>query len=235
MSRLLKVCLLTIICALSLFFTDNASAQNRTFDGEEILPPTLNSGDFLITGFMSYPSWDLFVLDLVNGYTSNPNYDNVSLFGVAPFGLKVEYMFTSIFGLTLEGMYNFWDVSFDVDGYENSFGIRRTRIQVGMNYHVDDINVQDLDVYGGLAIGTNSRLVRSESTDPNFAVGNYYPGWNITSPISFRVRAGLSYFLSDNWAINFEVGFGGPVIAAGLMYRSLRDQRIEQPETESKL
>jgi hypothetical protein len=225
--------LIYLVLCLWIIQNNGVFSQSSTFDGEEILPPQMNGGDLLIGGFASYPNWELFILNLVNEYDSNPNYTDVKLGGLAPVGIKLEYLFTPMIGMTLEGMYNFWNVDFNTNEFENSFGVQRTRIQIGFNYHVTDINVEKLDVYGGLAIGTNSRLLKSESTDPNFSISGYYPGWNRSFPISFRFRGGLSYFFTEKVALNMEVGVGGPIISAGIIYRSPARVK-EEPEVSPK-
>ncbi|MGM0479520.1 MAG: hypothetical protein ACQERC_09870 [Bacteroidota bacterium] len=177
---------------------------------------TLNEEDFLITGFSSYPNWGKFFIEQ---YLVGTSASDISLGGLPPSGLKLEYMLSNQFGFTLDGIYNSWNASWEQNTYQYDLKLSRLRFQIGFNYHVPDHGADNLDLYGGFALGSNS-TTRSFDTDaPNSMVETFIQNPFLNFPISSRFRIGATYFLKRNFGLNIELATGGPMIGLGAVIR----------------
>lgn len=204
--------------------------------GVSVKGQALKKGDIVIDAYAGYPNWGQFFTethiknnDIFEGNTQN---------GVVPVGIKSLFMIDDIFSFTLDINYTSWGGSWaskdsmqvinNNDGsYQNimatyDFSVQRLRFQVGMNYHMDDMEIEELDLYGGFAIGTNALFIDEETNDPyfDFRSNSYFlDDPFLLSPISVRARIGARYFIRENFALNLELGLGGPTIVAGLSFR----------------
>jgi opacity protein-like surface antigen len=222
-SRSYLVILLCFFCLSSLF------AQEK--DKDEYVPVLLKD-NMLITGFFGIPNWGTFFVD---NHFRDSRVSNGNSFGIPPLSLEFEYFFSERISGTLTGIYNKWGgqwqelVLDDVNGLiletqrDFSFEVTRIRILAGINYHYYDFAIDNVDLYAGLAIGANSIYASHESN---------YQGWHprndnyfneldsdLEFPISYRLRGGIRYFLSDKLAVNVEVGIGGPTFNMGINYK----------------
>lgn len=177
----------------------------------------LQKGDFLITGFSSYPNWGKFLVETTLEADGINQYD---VNGIPPSGIKLEFMLSNEMSFTLDGIFNTWNASWiDNNDYENNVKLNRTRFQIGFNYHIPDMDSDDLDLYGGMAIGSNSRNISVTSDNPGFDVDSFVDNPFVAFPLSFRVRFGGTYYIKQNFGINFEVATGGPIVGAGLVFK----------------
>jgi hypothetical protein len=149
--------------------------------------------------------------------------------GFAPLGVSGEIMLSPTFGLSIDGIANSWGVEWRelglTDTISRSFSLNRYRILIGLNYHMDDLQNNKLNVYGGFALGPN--IVRLQNSFSEELIFN-----NINEfPLAFRARAGLRYFFTDNIAGNMELGLGGPALRFGLTYRLLKDNPRSQAKS----
>lgn len=202
----MKSLTITILtCLMFTFGTSNVNAQ------------AVRKGDLMITGFSSYPNWGKFLMETA---LSLDNVNNYSVTGIPPSGLKFEYMLSNEMSFTLDGIYNSWKANWTGNnGYNNEVKLNRTRIQIGFNYHIPDLDSEDLDLYGGMAIGTNSRNVSFKSDNEFFNIDQYVTNPFVSFPISSRLRFGGTYYLKESIGINFEVATGGPVIGLGVVVK----------------
>lgn len=196
----------------------------------------LEKGDFVISPFAGYPNWGKFLAErtMSDDLFGSDQFENSSTSGVAPIGLNLEYMLSDEFSFTIGATYNSWSAEWDqtvedyVSGnyvystYSFKYGMQRFRVQVGINYHYSDLENEDLDVYGGFAIGTNNKEFTEfrndggQVSDPFFA---FSQSAVITLPVSARVRVGGRYKFTDNFLINMELGLGGPLIMLGVSFK----------------
>lgn len=176
----------------------------------------MQKGDLVVTGFSSYPNWGKFGMETVlqafniNDYVVN---------GFPPSGVKLEFMLSDEIGFTLDGIFNSWNAKWKNNGFNYEASIFRTRIQIGMNYHIPDLDSDNLDLYGGFGIGSNSNLKRFESNDEFADEEKYFNNSFLSFPLSARVRAGVTYYVSQMIGINAELALGGPVIGLGVVVK----------------
>ena len=116
--------------------------------------------------------------------------------------------------------------------FDNSFEGSRFAFQIGANYHVPDLEGDNLDLYFGFAIGTNNinATLEKEQNDLNDAAvrsQNYFlnSGFFFNSaslaqtPLSARFRVGGRYFFKTNLALNAELGTGIRTLSVGLTFK----------------
>jgi hypothetical protein len=211
-----------LLAACFLMMQNDVSAQVVNQGMDEDIPLAVNKGDVLITGFASYPNWGRY---LANVAINSSEVDNPSTGGFAPLGAQVEFMLSDIFGFTIDGIFNQWNANWDTDGfdvngdpivYNNSVTVNRTRIMVGLNYHLDDIKNEQLNLYGGFALGFNDRRINLNVEDQNFSS---FWGSAIDLPLAGRARLGMRYFLTESIGLNLELGVGGPILRGGLTFK----------------
>jgi hypothetical protein len=183
----------------------------------QVQSQALKKGDLVIAGFSSYPNWGKF---LIESSLASSGISSYNVKGIPPSGLRFEFMLSNEIGFTLDGIYNSWDATWSNNsGFENNINLNRTRVQIGFNYHVPDIDSEELDLYGGFALGTNTRNISFSSDDPTFDAAFFIDNPFVDFPLSSRFRLGASYYVSSNVGINFELATGGPVIALGVLVK----------------
>lgn len=219
-----------------LFVASFSNAQTE----EESSWNRLQKGDVLVDAYAGYPNWGVYNLtSYINGLgTSEMNSNS----GIVPLGIKGEFFLSDEISFTLDASYTQWSGSWDATiteydslqqptttDIENSYNASRFSFQIGANYHIPDIESDNLDVYMGVGIGTNniSESLEREQPDFNAKEQNYFlsNGFFLTSstlattPLSFRLRVGGRYFFTNNVALNVEAGTGIRTILFGLTYR----------------
>lgn len=218
----IKNWVLTFFVAFALFYQNNVNGQVVNQGMDQDIPLAVNKGDVMITGFVSYPNWGRY---LANVAISGSDVKNPSTGGFAPLGAQVEFMLSDIFGFTIDGIFNQWQANWDTDGfnnnndpivYNNSVTVNRTRILVGLNYHLDDIKNEQLNLYGGFALGFNNRRINVNVEDVSYSS---FWGSTIDLPLAARARVGMRYFLTEAVGLNLELGVGGPILRAGLTFK----------------
>lgn len=205
----------------ALLVSHNVSSQ--FWEDEEPKPdPMLKKGDFMVTGFGSYPNFGRFMARLAIE-TANFNVTSSSTGGFAPLGVQGEFMLTNNFAISLDLIANQWSARwtefspFDNQVSENSVSVFRFRGLLGLNYHIDDFDNEKLNIYGGFALGYNYRKSSIKISDFN-NVTNFWDN-DLAFPMAIRFRAGLRYFLNDNLGLNVELGAGGPIMRLGVTVR----------------
>ncbi len=198
----------------------NSQVVNQGMDDDIGL--AVNKGDVLITGFLSYPNWGRY---LASVQVNASGLQNGKTGGFAPLGGQIEFMLSDIFGISFDGIFNQWSASWqssgfndqgDVETYDNSVTVNRTRLLIGLNYHLDDLKNDQLNLYGGFAIGFNNRRITTRLDDQNF---NEWWDGPLAFPLAARARLGMRYFVSDAIGLNLELGAGGPILRGGLTFR----------------
>ena len=229
--KLKKVVFLSFFCCFSL------GVLSQNLDEDEI-EPKLKKDNIVVDVYTGYPMWGAYH---TKEYARSQNASNISTKGIPDVGVKGEIMLTSIFSFTADALFNFWGGSWNTHEtievfddptqpavnedvfYNYDYSVSRFRFQIGINYHMDDITVENIDLYGGVSIGTNRIWERLTTNDQNFKLEdhNYFVLTDsplIESPISLRARIGGRYFFTPNMAVNLELNVGGPTIAMGLSY-----------------
>lgn len=192
----------------------------------------LSENDIVFSGFVGLPNWGTFFLE---NHFLDDRVSNSSSNGIPPLSLEIEYFFSDRISGTVTGIYNSWggnwteQVLDEVGGliieqdHDFSFDVSRLRILVGINYHYYDFNIENVDLYVGLAVGANSLYPSYSSTLDGWRPQsrNYYNDGegDVEFPIAYRVRAGMKYFITDKLGMNIEVGVGGASFNLGLNYK----------------
>jgi len=130
---------------------------------------------------------------------------------IPPIYLNVDYGVTENFSIGLAGSYNSFSYD-DIDIFGDPLSVTGTRNNIAARalFHFGDN--PKLDQYAGLRAGMT--LWGYQDSD-NIAEENL--NLNVSS---FRVLYGLRAYLTDNLAVNFEVGLGSPYIFnGGIAYR----------------
>lgn len=216
-------CSYFLTISLSLFFCFSLSAQleDNTDDKSNL---SVKENDFMITGFTSIPNWGTYTAELALASSSSQGafgIQDYNVRGISPSGIQIEYMLADIFGITVDGIYNSWNASwtsFDQNSelVESSAKAQRVRVLLGLNYHMDDLKNDKINIYGGFAVGYNNRTTEVKNNS-----GTVEQFWDslIAFPMAGRVRAGLRYFLTEDIGLSAELGAGGPVLRFALTYK----------------
>ena len=229
----------TMFLSIGLFFISSmAVAQDNESKVEK-----LKKDDILIDAFVGYPNWGVYNLESYFSNFSSSSINSVS--GIVPLGLRAEYFLSNEISFTLDASYTRWGAGwsysstvFDSLGqdtqeeFDNSFEGSRFAFQIGANYHVPDLEGDNLDLYFGFAIGTNNinATLEKEQNDLNDAAvrsQNYFlnSGFFFNSaslaqtPLSARFRVGGRYFFKPNLALNAELGTGIRTLSVGLTFK----------------
>jgi hypothetical protein len=208
---------------LGFFSVQNAKCQIVNQGMDDDIRLAVNEGDLMITGFVSFPNWGRYSAELVLSSSSASNYSSG---GYAPLGLQFEYMLANNFGFTFDGIFNKWEAKWESDGFdnqgnaqtfENTVSVNRMRFLVGLNYHLDDLKNERLNLYGGFGVGFNDRRLRVNVDENSW--GNEFWGPAIDIPLAVRARMGMRFFVSEAIGLNLELGAGGPVLRFGLTFK----------------
>lgn len=208
----------SFLCLLLCLFTINFASSQGIYEEKPIVD-IFKPKDVMVTFFASYPNFETYVLTRLFNPEDN-NLEDFRINGIAPIGLRGELFFNNQFSGTLEAMINNWNLNYIDNNIKVSADMTQFRILLGFNYHILDHNVENLNLFSGFAIGTNSRTFnRTASSDyynyPNILNVSNFIGF----PLSLRYRFGGRYFINDNWAIYSEAGIGGPIISIGISYK----------------
>lgn len=206
---------------LGFFSVQNAKCQIVNQGMDDDIRLAVNEGDLMITGFLSFPNWGRYTAELV--LSSSQNITNYSMGGFAPLGLQLEYMLANNFGFTFEGIFNKWEANWETDNFgeptNNTVSVNRMRFLVGLNYHLDDLKNEKLNLYGGFGVGSNDRRI-SVNIDESYT-GEEFWGTFVDFPLATRARMGMRFFLSETIGLNLELGVGGPILRGGVTFKFL--------------
>jgi len=196
--------------------------------------PGAKKDDIFFDLRIGYPNWGAYNTErYVNGLM---DVNSFSTRGLAPLSLRFEMMLSDELSFVLNGVFNTWggDWTYTPEIYDGDFNpigeptttsydVQRLRFMAGVKYHINDLGVDDLDVYGGFFIGTNKLWSDYSSDNEEFRLDNenYFMYQELSSdfPVSVAVRVGMRYFLNHNLGLTVETGIGGPTISAGVTYR----------------
>lgn len=221
--------LLSLVILILFLSTNDARAQ---YGDEKYVTRPIKEKDVLIDVYTGYPNWGSYYFE---SYIEENSFNLKDANSVPHIGGRFEFILSEEFGFTVDALFDSWGGAWsnlglvaDTSGImyteevNNSFKVNRLKVQFGITYHLDELTVENLDVYAGLAVGSNKLWVTDEIEDTNFNLRseNYFQRNSgfINSPISVRARAGGRYFFKENVALNVELSLGGPLITGGLSF-----------------
>jgi hypothetical protein len=240
MKKILSISILT-----ALTFVTNAQnwfdEDGKKAKSESNRTQVMKEGEFMITGFGSYPNFGRYLAQTsligtgITGTTTK---------GIAPAGVQFEYMLSNNIAFTMDGFYNSFSANwksqidvfdpitgtFNTQTYNNSISEQRFRLLFGLNYHFDEIENEKFNFYAGFAAGINQR---KRVIDVSDSWGDAFWEFYLRSPIAIRARSGIRFFVNQNVGLNLELGAGGPVLRFGVTYRFIKD--LEKIEQKNKL
>jgi hypothetical protein len=182
----------------------------------------LYPGNIMLDGFLGYPNFG-------KGYiVSNlSNYTTTKFNGLAPSGIRGEYLIDDNIGVGFDFMYNYADLTYkEIDTlWQNDQMIinynsveslmKRYRLQFRFNYHFDSNNPR-FDSYFGIGLGYNNRTFQSNRNGIDNTQEFRERVQILPFPISMRVCYGGRFYFSQNVGIVGEIGLGGPLFSVGL-------------------
>ncbi len=176
----------------------------------------VEQGNFIIDAYYGYPNFGKKLADGVNTASSE-----ITIGGIGPAGIRLEYMLADNFGLGIDFIYNSTNLSFTADSLNNDGTVFRTydvktsmqriRVMLRANYHFVQTDV--MDAYVGFGAGTNNRIWGLETDFPNY---NDQSFGATALPVSARIALGTRFYFTQNIGLNVELGIGGPLISGGL-------------------
>jgi hypothetical protein len=220
--------LITTIAAF-IFGGANLNAQST----DHPVSRTAKADDLFFDVRVGYPNWGRYQSQV---YFNQVKADDFNTGGVPPLTLRATKMLSNEFSFTINAIYNSWNGNFTVipEIYDDQwnligtperteFSVQRFRFQIGVNYHLDEITVENLDLFGSFLIGTNNIWSDYSTEKQSFSLVNlgYLSGDRalVDFPVSFNLRIGMRYMLSENLGFISDIGIGGPTITGGLTYR----------------
>lgn len=206
---------LHIIILLAFTFTGvNSSYSQNIKKGSLIIEPYLGGPNF---GF----ALGKIIKKEIDKRTSSGSFSTDS--GIGPNGVRGEYLITDRLSVGFDYIYNEINGSGVVDttvnnlvevNYNIDVKSTRHRFLIKANYHF--ITKDYINFYGGIGFGYNQRNFDIKTNIPNFE------NKNITAsiwPVAARLELGLSYYPIKPIGINIELGLGGPLISAGIVFK----------------
>jgi hypothetical protein len=196
-------------------------AQEQELENEQVL----KSSDFVLAASYGYPNWGSFNMNL---NFSEFNYAEISTRGIAPITIAATYFYNDRISFSLIGMYNFWGGAWkdNFTSLNYDFNVSRLRILFGMEYHFFELDIKNVDLYAGMALGGNSITVNYESNDLNWTPrdNDYFmqSNDNLNFPLTGRAYAGMRYFFNENWGGNMELSYGGATMSFGVNYKFVK-------------
>lgn len=182
---------------------------------------------------VGYPNWGAYNTQV---YARSIDATTVSTGGLVPLSLRMEVMLSNELSFSFDGIINKWsgkwsytpeifDADFNPIGVPvtTEYDITRLRFQVGLNYHLDEVPVDNLNIYGGFAFGSNRLWTNVNTEDESFRIRSqrYFLRQDplVNFPISLSLRVGMRYFVMDNLGFSLEAASGGATISGGIVYR----------------
>lgn len=111
--------------------------------------------------------------------------------------------------ISLGGYVGFKSYSYNYgSGYKSKWNY--TIVGVRSAYHFNGLDVENLDVYGGVMLGINF----VNYSDTNTVIGVSYG-----NTVDFSLYAGGRYYFSDNFAGFAEIGYGVSYLTLGVSFR----------------
>ncbi|MGV3631793.1 MAG: outer membrane beta-barrel protein [Bacteroidota bacterium] len=176
---------------------------------------TLEKGNIIIDPYFGGPNFGQLAaraFPLVNNKTTD---------GTGPFGLRAEYMLSDKLGAGLDYIYTGFSLSGTIDSLtiDNShygtfpykIDVARTRIHARLHYHF--VSKERVDAYAAFGLGANIRKVTVQT---DMFTRKDYQGRGAVLPVTMRVAFGVRYYFLRHFGLNAELGFGGPLLSAGL-------------------
>jgi hypothetical protein len=189
-----------LICGISLF----------SFAGvNSVHAQAVEQGTVIIDPYYGFPN-------LGKSFAEDISSSDVTVTGVGPAGMRVEYLIADRFGIGVDFIYNSFTGTYSDTSngsvYDYEATMARTRVHLRFNYHLK-ASSEDLDLYIGMGAGTNGRTWSYTTNDP---AGSDENTSGTLLPFSARLAFGMRYYFTDNIGINSEIAIGGPLMSAGL-------------------
>ena len=144
-------------------------------------------------------------------------YSNITVSSIGPVGGRVEYLLTNRIGFGIDFSYSntiakYMDPN---NPYNYQASVPRWRVVPRINIHLG--NSKKFDPYFAFGIGYHSPYkVIYATNDPNYTgpAVSYIPLF--TNSVVIMSKFGMRYFITDEFGLGVEVGFGGPLTTGGI-------------------
>jgi len=202
-----------------------------TFGINTLYAQNIKKGSLIIEPYLGGPNFGFIlgkaVQNEIDNRTNTGHFSTDS--GIGPNGIRGEYLVTNRISIGFDYIFNEVNGSGHVDTtLNNSIEVNYTidvkstrhRFLLKANYHF--ITKDYINFYGGVGIGYNQRHVIINTNIP------YFENQNVRGsiwPVAARMELGLTYYPIKPIGINIELGLGGPLISAGIVFKlnTIRD------------
>jgi len=171
----------------------------------------VEQGDVAIGAFYGSPSiGTLFLQALLTADDSD--FQTAAEFSfLGPVGIKAEYMVAEKLGIGIEASYSTWSLTSATE----KFTATRIRLAPRFSYHLGSSDV--FDSYFSLGMGFKNSTYKFTSDDPTAVFDESdLP----STPLTLRIAWGGRYYITEQFAIATELGFGGGyLISGGLVFK----------------
>ncbi|MDX1445528.1 outer membrane beta-barrel protein [Lishizhenia sp.] len=212
MKRIYK---LLLVCTAMISVSTTVEAQSAPREGDIILNPYYGGPNF---------GKNLFSNSTIEVNDNEIQSVNTTTTGLGPMGLRGGYMLSDKVMIGLDVIYNGFTTEYtytkqnDPVVYNGRLTMNRVRVQARFNFNFEtSSNV--FKPYFGAGIGYNGRFWTIEDNGQNIQEGDVNGLPAAILPVSARIAFGSNFFITDQIAINGEIGLGGPVLSAGLTFK----------------
>ncbi|SFT41356.1 Outer membrane protein beta-barrel domain-containing protein [Lishizhenia tianjinensis] len=207
-----------LLCAASLLMASSVQAQSTPVQGDILINPYYGGPNF---GKNLFSGADV----AINGQQVQTG--SVRTTGLGPLGIRGGYMITDKVFFGLDFIYNGFNVDYSYTDFDDQgnqqvyFGeltMNRIRVHARFNF-MFQTNSEVFKPYFGAGLGYNGRFISIVDNGQDIQDGQV-SGVNATFlPVSARVAFGSNFFVTDDIAINAELGLGGPLVSGGFTFK----------------
>lgn len=174
----------------------------------------VEKGDIIIDGFYGTPN---LVTGIIRGLSIDGIIsEDVKIKSMGPFGGRAEVLLTETVGLGVDVIYASSSVSWKSVSYFDSltynYKVSNPRLRIVPRVNIHFSQNPNFDAYGVFGIGYKDSKLEFESEDINWIHNIDFP----LSPIAFRLGMGVRYFITPNFGLNVEAGFGSALFTGGI-------------------
>ncbi|RYM30782.1 hypothetical protein ERX46_17020 [Brumimicrobium glaciale] len=162
----------------------------------------LTKGDFLFDAYIGSPkTYELTNRNDVKRFEREDGYLIYS--GIAPIGIRTEYMISNRIGLGFDASYTDLKISSLSYGNAKFHEYKSIATMLTFNYHFLKSS-EKFDLYGTLGVGAALRSSTEISYIPKYQREDYVYDY----PLALKIGLGARYFITDKIGVNLSVGYG---------------------------